>query len=81
MIILLRIELQDRVFVKTIDYEPFIDFLINIAKKDSYEYFENLGLYIGDTTLITWKCIEKLSNDYRSSNNKISKKLKKMEIF
>ena len=54
---------------------------MDIAKKENYEFFEELGLYIGEATLIPWKCIVKLSRDYRDNNDKLYSEIRAVRPY
>lgn len=75
----LRNELHDLCLNKIIDNEQFVDFVITMAKGDSYELFEKIGIDLGANTFISWECINLLNN--RMKNNTLKKKLQVTQDF
>jgi len=77
---LLRKELFEMCQYKELKDDFFIDFILENAKKDSYRYFDNLGIDLDKMTLITWDCILLLFTKYKDKKN-IYKKINKIDIF
>lgn len=73
----LRNELYELCF-NNIKNKEFLDFIFDLVKKDSYEYYENLGLDMGNMTFKSWSCLGVLSR-YKN-NNYIQKRIFSKDI-
>jgi len=62
--------------------EKFLEFVIENAKRDSFQYFESIGINLQGFTLITWDCIQNLAINLKwMGEERILKRIEKTKGF